>query len=164
MNQYFLMEIPLLRAHTQKNPSLKRLIDIVLPGETVEEVMSDRKGSCTKINDAIDKYIKATFNKSTADVNLDEFVKRYGDGKVDVSSTVTFRQAVDIIYNNRDLLRKNINKGKYNPSDSDNGNKDIDYSKPSKVSNNQKEKDKDMMDLIHSLSQIYDNTDEYLNS
>lgn len=173
MNQYFLMDVAISRAYHQKNPSLKRLIDIVLPGETIEEIMSDKE-SCTKINDAIDKYIKATFNKNTADLNLDEFVERYGNGKVDISSTTLFSQVVDIIHNNRDLLRKNINKGKYNPSKSangnkakgneNNGNKDTDYSDPSKVSDEQKARDKDLMDLIGALSEIYKNTDEYLKS
>ena len=110
MNQYFLMDVPIRRAYHQKNPSLKRLIDIVLPGKTVEEIMSDGE-PCSKINDAIDEYIKATFNKSTADLNLDEFVKRYGDGKVDLSSAITFRQVINIIHDNRDLLKKNINEG-----------------------------------------------------
>ena len=38
------------------------------------------------------------------------------------------------------------------------------YSNPSSVSNDQKERDKDMTELINALSQTYENTDEYLNS
>ena len=54
-------------------------------------------------------------------------------------------------------------KNKEQTSDSSPKN-DKDYSKPSKVSDDQKERDKDMMELIHALSQTYENTDKYLNS
>lgn len=45
-----------------------------------------------------------------------------------------------------------------------NNEQSADYTNSEKVSDEQKEKDKDFMNLMHELSAVYDNTDDYLNS
>ena len=107
MNQYFLNDLDLRRGYTQRLPALRKLIKILYPYHSENEIFEVRH-SCDEVNDAIDKYIINMLGKATSDLCLDEFAKMFGDGKVNTVDTITFKQLLDEMMKHKELLRKNI--------------------------------------------------------